>query len=76
MNKERLIDVNDLAEYLGISIYGIYRMTSQKASEQTIPYYKIGRRCRFKLSEIDIWLEAKAKGKATENGDLTKTSSF
>jgi len=33
-----------------------YNRTRQKGPDR-IPYLKIGRYCRFKLSEVDAWLE-------------------
>ncbi len=50
-----LIDAQQLATYLGISIETIYAWTSMKQ----IPYYKVGRIVRFDLNEIDKWLESR-----------------
>lgn len=76
MEREQLVDVQELSKYLGISVNAIYRFTSEKSSNDTIPAYKIGQRVRFRISEVNVWLETKAKGKATENGDLTPESSL
>jgi excisionase family DNA binding protein len=49
---EKLVGYKDVAEYMGVS-YGYLR---QLVSNDYIPYYKLGRSVRFRLSEIDKWL--------------------
>lgn len=54
MKKRQLIDVNELAEYLKITVETLYNWISQKK----IPYVKVGSRLvRFDLEKIDEWLE-------------------
>lgn len=52
--KERLVDVNELSEYLGnVKVGTIYSWVSQKR----IPYVKIGALLRFDIKCIDKWIE-------------------
>ena len=51
--KMRLIDVEGLAEYVGLSTHTIYTMVSQRR----IPYVKVGRLVRFDLGLLDAWLK-------------------
>jgi len=52
---ERLIRPAEVAEYLSVSIFHVYRM----AREGELPHVKIGRAVRFRLSEITAWVEGK-----------------
>ena len=46
------IDVDSLAEYVGISTHTIYRWSSQRR----IPFVKVGRLTRFDLQAMDTWI--------------------
>lgn len=48
----------EVCRYLGIPRQTLYGMTH----ERTIPHYKLGRSLRFKMDEIDAWLEARRAG--------------
>jgi excisionase family DNA binding protein len=50
--KTRLIDVDGLAEYVGLSTHTIYTMVSQRR----IPFVKVGRLTKFDLTAIDAWI--------------------
>ncbi len=52
MNK-RLININELSEYIGLSISTIYSWVSQRR----IPFVKCGRLTKFDLQKIDDWIE-------------------
>ena len=52
MNK-RLIDINELSEYMDLSISTIYSWVSQRR----IPFVKCGRLTKFDLQKIDDWIE-------------------
>ena len=52
MNK-RLININELSEYIGLSISAIYSWVSQRR----IPFVKCGRLTKFDLQRIDEWIE-------------------
>ena len=53
--KQNLLTIKEAAEYLRISIPGIYRLTSQKR----IPFIKLGQRVLFDLQDLVIWLNSK-----------------
>lgn len=46
-------DINEISKYLDVSVPYIRKLTRAKL----IPYYRVGNRIKFKLSEIDEWLE-------------------
>ncbi len=52
MNK-RLININELSEYIGLSTSTIYSWVSQ----QRIPFVKCGRLTKFDIQRIDEWIE-------------------
>jgi len=54
MNR-RLLTVQEVADYLGISKDTAYSMVSQRR----IPYVKIGRLLKFDLKTIDEWIAQK-----------------
>ena len=51
----RLLTVQEVADYLGISKDTAYSMVSQRR----IPYVKIGRLLKFDLRAIDEWIAQK-----------------
>jgi len=54
--EHRLIDIIELAEYLGISKHTLYTWVSQRK----IPYHKVGRLTKFDKAEIDEWIDNQA----------------
>ena len=52
MESEKILDANDAAEYLRISISLLRRLCSEKQ----IPMHKIGARVLFFASELNQWL--------------------
>ncbi len=52
MNK-RLININELSEYVGLSTSTIYSWVSQRR----IPYVKCGRLTKFDLERINDWIK-------------------
>ena len=51
---KRLLTIQELAEFTGLSIQTIYKMVNQRR----IPYVKVGRLLRFDSRLIDDWLQA------------------
>ena len=51
---ERLYSVEEIANYIGVSKDTIRAWVKK----DTIPFYKVGRQYKFKLSEIDTWIES------------------
>ena len=54
---ERLYSVEEIANHIGVSKDTIRAWVKK----ETIPFYKVGRQYKFKLSEIDEWV---ASGKS------------
>ncbi len=52
MNK-RLININELSEYIGLSISTIYSWVSRRR----IPFVKCGRLTKFDLERINEWIK-------------------
>ena len=50
-----MIDINQLADRLGMSVSGVYTWVNQRK----IPFVKIGHLIRFDSNDIDKWLEEK-----------------
>jgi excisionase family DNA binding protein len=48
----RLVDVKDIAGYMGLSTHTVYTWVSQRR----IPFTKIGRLTKFDLRAIDEWI--------------------
>jgi excisionase family DNA binding protein len=55
--KNRLLNIQEIAEYLGVRESTIYKWTH----EGYIPHIKIGKFLRFKIRDIDKWIDKKAK---------------
>ena len=56
---ERLYSVGEIANHIGVSKDTIRAWIKK----ETIPFYKVGRQYKFKLSEIDEWI---ASGKSAD----------
>jgi len=50
---KRLLDVNEAAEYLGISAKTLYNWVSQRK----VPFFKVGNMVRFDLQELDRFIK-------------------
>jgi len=50
--RETLITVEQIAGYLSVDKFTVYRLIAQKE----IPAFKVGNQWRFKRSLIDAWL--------------------
>jgi excisionase family DNA binding protein len=55
MEKEEFMTTKEVAQYLRVDEYTIYRLVSQKK----IPAFKIGNQWRFKRSLLEHWLKTK-----------------
>ena len=54
---ERLLTVEQVAEYLNVDKFTVYRLLAQKK----LPGFKVGNQWRFKLEIIEAWLMKNAK---------------
>lgn len=48
------VSVNEVTKHLGIARDTVYRWIESKA----LPAHKVGRLWKFKLSQVDAWIEA------------------
>jgi len=53
--EKRLLNINELAEYINIKVKTVYDLVYRKR----IPYTKIGRCLRFDIGLIDEWIKLK-----------------
>lgn len=51
---KKWLTVEEAAEYLGLKKSTIYAYIHEKV----LPYYKRGHIVRFKMEELDVWMEA------------------
>jgi excisionase family DNA binding protein len=66
MNSDYL-NIQDLSQHLRIKPSTLYSMVEKKA----IPHYRVGRMVRFKLSEIDQWMEGNRE-ECVDPGEVAK----
>jgi excisionase family DNA binding protein len=59
--QENLLSVGQVAWYLKVDKFTIYRLVSQKK----IPAFKVGKQWRFKKRMIDAWLVRNSNMRAT-----------
>ena len=55
MSQDEFMTTKEVAQYLRVDQYTIYRLVSQKK----IPAFKIGNQWRFKRSVLERWLKTK-----------------
>jgi len=53
---DKLLTVNEVAEYLKLAKITIYKMVSAKA----IPHVKLNRRLLFDPNQLQLWIEEKS----------------
>ena len=58
MKETEFISPEDLAELLGIPIRTVYAWRSRGVGPRS---YRIGKHVRFKLKDVDEWLEERAE---------------
>jgi len=65
--RNRLLTVDEVAEYLQVKSSTIYQWTHM----EFIPHVKVGKFVRFRLDRIDTWLEKRStKGRRTIKCDV------
>ena len=68
---ERWVGVDDVAAHLGVGKDSIYRWVERRG----LPARKVGRLLRFKLSQVDAWVEAGgAEGHGGESSPVPSAS--
>ena len=63
---EELLTIEELAKYLKISKYTLYKMLEKGK----VPGFKIANQWRFKKSDIDRWIEEQRK--PTVKGEMKR----
>ena len=58
---EALLTVHEVAEFLKVPVSWVYERTRRRGSEQ-LPHLKIGKYLRFRLHEVESYLEALRRG--------------
>ena len=56
--ESQLITARQVSDYLGMSVHWVL----DKFEEGTLPGFKLGRSVRFRLSEVEDWLEGCRRG--------------
>lgn len=65
-NNESWVSVEEVAKHLGVARDSVYRWIESRG----LPAHRIGRLWKFKLSQVDAWVEAGgAESSDTEGGD-------
>jgi excisionase family DNA binding protein len=62
VKSEPLVDMRELCKYTALSRSYLYEMISEE--RLPFPVYKFGRSVRFRLSEVDQWIESCKHSKA------------
>jgi excisionase family DNA binding protein len=58
VNEDRLMNVNEVAEFLGLAVGTVYHLVSQKR----LPCLRLSARClRFRKSDLNAFLDGLAK---------------
>jgi excisionase family DNA binding protein len=66
VNEDRLMDVNEVAEFLGLAVGTVYHLVSQKR----LPCLRLSARClRFRKSDLTALLDELAKESACTFGE-------
>jgi len=66
---EKLLTPQEVADYLGVKKSTIYQWTHQ----EYIPHVKLGKLVRFRLKDIDEWLERKTvSGRTSRSIDVSE----
>jgi excisionase family DNA binding protein len=55
MKPDEFLTTKEVAEYLRVDMYTIYRLVSQKK----IPAFKVGSQWRYKRSVLERWIKSK-----------------
>lgn len=64
---EPWVSVEDVAKHLGVARDSVYRWIESRG----LPAHKVGRIWKFKLSQVDAWVEA-GGAKADDEGEVRK----
>jgi hypothetical protein len=57
---EPFVDAREAAYTMNLPMY--YLTNAMQRKKMGIPFYRLGRMIRFKLSELEVWLSAASSG--------------
>ena len=60
-SSQRLLTLEQVAEYLNVNKFTVYRLVAQKE----LPAFKVGNQWRFKRQLVEAWLAKNAKNPTT-----------
>ncbi len=58
---ERFVPIKEAAAFLGVPESYLYARTAKKGKAQ-VPHHRIGKYVRFRLSELEAWVQAQGNG--------------
>lgn len=58
MEAEKLVDIGEIAKRTGLPVSWIY----VNAAKSKIPCYKLGKYVKFRLSEVEAWVQGQRQG--------------
>jgi excisionase family DNA binding protein len=61
--QEKLLTIEQVADYLMVDKFTVYRLVTKKK----LPAFKVGNQWRFKLKIIDAWLENNSNMKTPDS---------
>ena len=64
---EPLLDLHEAASVLGMH----WKTLEGKARDKQVPAFKVGKRWRFRLSSLNVWLERGINSNTTDHAVLT-----
>jgi len=64
---EPLLDLHEAASVLGMH----WKTLEGKARDRQVPAFKVGKRWRFRLSSLNVWLERGINSNTTDHAVLT-----
>ena len=67
LNFEPLLDLHEAASVLGMH----WKTLEGKARHKEVPAFKVGKRWRFRLSALNVWLERGINSNTTDHAVLT-----
>ncbi|ABM62066.1 helix-turn-helix transcriptional regulator [Halorhodospira halophila] len=70
MHRPPLLTTNDLAQYLGLAPGAIRARLCR--GQDLPPYIKLGRHYRWRLDDVDAWLESRVEYPGAEPAKLLK----
>lgn len=59
--RERMASVTEVAEYLGINPQTLYNWRAKRIGPRSC---KVGGRIRYRMADVDTWLESRSRGDA------------